>query len=109
MLVWGWGVMVLGGLGTGIGNLFKFIGYETGYSNIKTLNNATAMAAIKSAMGEDAIMETSVLLSLYMQGENWMWANGTPPPRKIRRPNSRSSWLRSRNGTPRRWPRWKAR
>jgi len=53
MLVWIFGVMLLGGLGNFVGFLFKFIGYETGYSNLKTDNailnagNATAMAAIK--------------------------------------------------------------
>ena len=80
MLVWFFGVMLLGGLGNFVGFLFKFIGYETGYSNLKTdsddLNkqNAKAMTVIKADMVEDMAMETSVALSLYMQMENWHWA-----------------------------------
>jgi len=80
MLVWFFGVMLLGGIANFVGFLFKFIGYETGYSNLETDNkilnaaNASAMAAIKGLMVEDMAMETSVALSLYMQMENWHWA-----------------------------------
>ena len=78
MLVWVFGVMLLGGGASFVGMLFKFIGYETGYSNRKETitgsSNLTAMAAIKSLMVEDMAVETSVALALYMQMENWHWA-----------------------------------
>ena len=78
MLVWGWGVMFLGTLASFTGMIFKFIGYETAYSNMKDATygktNVAAMTAIKSMMVEDVVMETGFALSLYMQAENWHWA-----------------------------------
>jgi hypothetical protein len=78
MLVWVFGVMLLGGLASFVGMLFKFIGYETGYSNREEtrtgIPNIAAMGAIKALMVEDMAVETSVALALYMQMENWHWA-----------------------------------
>ena len=78
MLVWGWGVMLLGSLVSFTGMIFKFIGYETAYSNMNDATygakNVAAMAAIKHMMVEDMAMETGFALSLYMQAENWHWA-----------------------------------
>ena len=78
MLVWVFGVMLLGGLASFVGMLFKFIGYETGYANreetLTGSGNISAMNVIKQIMVEDMAIETSVALALYMQMENWHWA-----------------------------------
>jgi len=78
MLVWIWGVGVVVGLANFVGGLFKFLGYETGYSNREETTtgvfNLLMADGIKAAMIEDTVMETSVALALYMQMENWHWA-----------------------------------
>ena len=80
MLVWFWGVMVLGGIGNFVGGAMKTIGYDTGYKyndvvlNSVGLKNLAAMPLIRNLMVQDAAMQASVALSLYMQMENWHWA-----------------------------------
>jgi len=83
MMVWWFGVMMAGSLASSLGALFKFIGYEMGYKDCAT-TDATCLAdaalkwpisgKIRTSMVEDAIFDTSFMLALYMQGENWMWA-----------------------------------
>jgi len=79
MLVWGYGVMLLGSLASFLGMIFKFIGYDTGYANRNLEDkfgdaNVQNARNIRTSMVEDMIFETSVALSLYMQAENWHWA-----------------------------------
>jgi len=78
MLVWWWGVGVVVGLANFVGGLFKFIAYESAYSNreetVRGATNLASMALIRTSMVEDTVLETSVGLGLYSQMENWAWA-----------------------------------
>ena len=81
MLVWGWGVVFAGSIASMLGFLFKWFAYEGGYC--KSDDAACKLAVgllkgdvntIRASMVEDVIFDTSFTLGLYMQGENWMWA-----------------------------------
>ena len=95
MMVWFYGVMFAGSIASGLGFLFKWFGYETGYSDsCGGLDNTITIAGdtlygycvkteatlwatsqkIRTSMIEDVIFDTSFTLALYMSGENWMWA-----------------------------------
>ena len=81
MLVWFYGVMFAGTIASSLGFLFKYLGYEGGYCADDDTDCATELAkykgsayAVRSSMIEDVIFDTSFTLALYMEGENWMWA-----------------------------------
>ena len=88
MLVWFYGVFLVGGIVSFVGTILKFLGYETGYSNMEeTIMGAfnLGMASnIRGKMIEDTVMETSVALSLYMQMENWHWAAWDALPQELK-------------------------
>ena len=78
MLVWFYGVFLVGGIVSFVGMIFKFLGYETGYSNREETVlggfNLAMAGNIRDLMIEDTVIETSAALALYMQMENWHWA-----------------------------------